>query len=125
MRTRVFVHVCMLLQVQKLSPEAQAIIHSYTDELTAHSSLQAAPATASSSSSSVAAGLGSSSNSSSGDMLSAWTAAITQALPWRTPKREDYLALLNESEYGAWWATSALPESLTPPGSRGPAGLPH
>lgn len=64
------------LQVGKLSPAGQAIIRAYTGELES-----AAPGSAS---------------------LGAWTAALTGALPWRTPSREDYQALLQESEYGAW-----------------------
>jgi hypothetical protein len=78
-------------QVEKLSPAAQSIIHSYTadlaDSLSSHS-----PGSSSSSSSS----------SRFAATLSAWTAAVTGVLPWRTPSREDYLALLQESEYGAW-----------------------
>lgn len=36
--------------------------------------------------------------------LSAWSAAVTQTLPWRAPSRDDYLTLLDETEYGAWYA---------------------
>lgn len=79
------------LQVEKLSPAAQAIIESYTAELVD-----------SFSSASKQAMSGSSSGSSAAVMLSAWTAAVTGVLTWRTPSREDYLALLKESEYGAW-----------------------
>ena len=90
----------MPLQVQKLSPEAQAIIRSYTDQLT--------PAHTTASTSTAHSGPGAStthaapSGSTTSAALSAWTAAMTQTLPWRTPSREDYLALLDETEYGAW-----------------------
>lgn len=70
------------LQIEKLSPKAQAIICSYTDELT----------------DSITSG----GNSKSAVMLNAWTSAITGTLPWRTPERDDYLTLLEETEYGAW-----------------------
>lgn len=82
------------LQVEKLSPAAQAIIHSYTADL--------ADSLSSSSPGSSSSGGGNSSSSSFAATLSAWTAAVTGVLPWRTPSREDYLALLQESEYGAW-----------------------
>lgn len=85
-------------QVHKLSPEAQVIIHSYTDEVTARQGgthmITHAPASSSGGS------FGGSSDP--GNMLSAWTAAVTHTLPWRTPSREDYQALLEQTEYGAW-----------------------
>lgn len=103
------------LQVQKLSSAAQAIIHSYTDELTTtQSSIPQAPqppsstaatetpghsSSAGAASSSRSAAMGSSSMAAG---LSAWTAAVTQTLPWRAPRREDYMTLLEETEYGAW-----------------------
>jgi hypothetical protein len=86
------------LQVQKLSPQAQAIIHSYTDELTAAQSTAGAGAAFSSSTGTHTTAVGSTSSGA----LNAWTAAVTHTLPWRTPTREDYLALLDETEYGAW-----------------------
>eukprot|EP00775_Hariotina_reticulata_P007665 gene7665-7868_t len=64
------------LQVEKLSARSQSIIQSYTEQFAA-----ASPTSA---------------------MLEAWTSAVTGVLPWRTPSREDYLTLLDESEYGAW-----------------------
>ncbi|KAF8062784.1 hypothetical protein HT031_004114 [Scenedesmus sp. PABB004] len=70
------------LQVEKLSPAAQALIRSYTDELV-----------------DPAAG---GSSSPEGAMLRAWSAAVSGALPWRRPSRADFTALLRESEYGAW-----------------------
>jgi hypothetical protein len=93
------------MQVQKLSPEAQAIIHSYTDEITSvQNSMHAATGTTTGASSSSAANcaMGVTQGGSSGSPLAAWTAAVTHTLPWRTPRREDYLALLKETEYGAW-----------------------
>jgi hypothetical protein len=91
------------LQANKLSPRAQAIIHSYADDAlaaaTAAASSGAVTAAGAGSDASRASGSG---GSAMGPALSAWTAALTQALPWRTPSREDYLALLDESEYGAW-----------------------
>jgi hypothetical protein len=81
-------------QVHKLSPEAQALIHSYTDEVTTG---QSGPHISTHASAASSRGSGDPSN-----MLSAWTAAVTHTLPWRTPSREDYQALLEETEYGAW-----------------------
>ncbi|GAA4468829.1 DUF1338 domain-containing protein [Nibrella saemangeumensis] len=66
------------LRVNELSPEAQTIIHSYTNEVT----------------------------SDPADSLNLDDAArvdrfLHQPL-WRTPTRSDYQRLLNESEYAAW-----------------------
>lgn len=75
------------MQIDKLSTRAQAIIRSYTDPLTDsfHTSVTSAGR-----------------SSTSAIMLNAWTSAVTGVLPWKTPSREDYLELLEESEYGAW-----------------------
>lgn len=64
------------LQIEQLSPKAQAIVHSYTSDIPG--------------------------GSSAGAGVAAWAAALTGALPWRLPTHEDYVALLQESEYGAW-----------------------
>eukprot|EP00879_Flechtneria_rotunda_P029672 GHRR01032107.1.p1 GENE.GHRR01032107.1~~GHRR01032107.1.p1 ORF type:complete len:320 (+),score=85.73 GHRR01032107.1:227-1186(+) len=96
------------LQVEKLSPVAQSLIHSYTDDVTdtfsglvsSHGSSSGSTTGGSNSSSFGSSGNGS--HCSSAAMLNAWTSAVTGVLPWGTPKREDYLKLLEESEYGAW-----------------------
>lgn len=59
-------------QVGKLSPGAQAIIGRYT---------------------SAAGALG---------PAASWAAALTGERPWGTPAKDDYAALLAESEYAAW-----------------------
>ena len=58
--------------MHKLSPEAQAIINSYT----AH--VESLPPAA------------------------ALAALLTRTLPWPTPTYEHYQTLLKESEYAAW-----------------------
>lgn len=99
-------HACprpQLPQVDKLSKEAQKIIHSYTDGITSgQGSVHAAADIAAGTASSRGGVKAGPSGRGLGSPLAAWTAAVTNTLPWRTPTRDDYQALLQETEYGAW-----------------------
>jgi hypothetical protein len=66
------------LKVGKLPPAAQSIILRYTSGLSEFTP------------------------------VAAWGAVLSGALPWGPPAAADYDALLEESEYAAWWVGRAL-----------------